>query len=205
MPDYQIKGKYFLAKEKEKLLFDGHCVVTEKIDGANTSISKVDGKVQLCRKLGPIDYSHPQFSFFQNQWYYNNLHKLEQLPNNIILYGELMRCIHTIKYDKLPDWWIVFAGYDLKKELYISYQRVETICHTANLSIVPLIYSGKINKEILSKLMPLKSKFGNVAEGMAIFNYENQVFGKYVKPEFVKAVENSKFWKDKKIELNGVV
>ena len=84
-------------------------------------------------------------------------------------------------------------------------ERVEDICSTANLSIVPLIYSGKINKDRLSKLMPIKSKFGKIAEGVTVFNYENQVFGKYVKPEFVKAVESSKFWKDKKIVLNEVI
>jgi len=29
--------------------------------------------------------------------------------------------------------------------------------------------------------------------------------GKYVKPEFVKAIEDSEFWRNKKIELNKVI
>ena len=205
MPNYPIKGKYFLAKSKEKLLFDSDVTITEKIDGANTSINKVDNEIKLYRKLGPIDHSHPQFSFFQNQWFWENQNKLNKLPNNLILYGELMRVVHTMKYDKLPDWWLAFAGYDLKQKQYISWDELTIICKEAGLYQVPLLYRGIITKNKLDKLMPIKSKFGPIAEGMTVYNYPNQVFGKYVKAEFVKAVEDSPFWRDKEIELNKAV
>ncbi len=205
MPNYPIKGKYFLAKSKEKLLFDSECTVTEKIDGANTSINKINNKIELYRKLSAIDHSHLQFSFFQDRWYWENENKLKRIPNNMILYGELMYCVHTIKYDKLPDWWLAFAGYDAAKEKYIAWEDLYSICEKADLATVPLLYNGKITKKMLEKLMPKKSKFGAIAEGMTAFNYKTQTFGKYVKAEFVKAIEDSPFWRDKKVELNKVV
>ena len=65
MPDYPIKGKYHLAKQKEKILFSGKTTILEKVDGANTGIYKINGKVYLQKKGSNVDYSHPQYSFFR--------------------------------------------------------------------------------------------------------------------------------------------
>ncbi len=206
MPNYPIKGKYHLAKSKEDLLFSGNKVtVLEKMDAANTGIYKVNGKVYLQKKGSNVDYSHPQYSFFQNEWYWKNTKKLKQLPNNTVTYGELMRCVHTIKYNKLPDWFLVFDIYDLKKKRYLDWVKVTKICDDIGLSTVPFICEGVVKKEHLDRYMPTASSYGKVAEGIVVKNYDKQVMGKYVKPEFVKAVEDSEFWRNKKIELNEVV
>ena len=52
--------------------------------------------------------------------------------------------------------------------------------------------------------MPDKSAFGGTAEGIVVKNYRQQVMGKYVKAKFVKEVDESKFWREKKIVLNKV-
>ena len=207
MPNYPIKGKYHLAKKQEQLLLRGNCIVTEKVDGANTGIfCKKDKWLQ--KKRANIDFSHPQFSFFQNEWYWNNKEKIKQLPDNIVVYGELLRCVHTIYYNRLPDWWIVFDIYDLKKNKYKDWKEVINICEDVGLYTVPFIYEGKIkSKNQLLDLMSNKSKFGDRAEGIVVKNYRQQATGKYVKPEFRKEVEcdDSKHWISQKIRLNAVI
>lgn len=205
MPDYPIKGKYCLAKKVEEKLFDGAVVITEKIDGACSGIMKCNGQTFLQKKGSGADYSHPQFSFFQNEWYFSNKEKIDGLPDNIVVYGELMRCIHTVEYNKLPDWFLVFDIFDLEQKRYLSWDEIKKICKKAGLFTVPFIYEGKISKKNLLKYLPEKSKYGDVAEGIVVKNQEHQVRGKYVKPEFVKEVDESEFWRNKKIKLNVVV
>ena len=54
-------------------------------------------------------------------------------------------------------------------------------------------------------MVPRDSAFGDIAEGIVVKNYRQQVMGKYVKAEFLKCIDNSAFWKDKKIVLNKVI
>jgi ATP-dependent RNA circularization protein (DNA/RNA ligase family) len=204
MPDYNIKGKYFLAKKNEELLFKDIVYIFEKVDGANSGIYKDDkGLIYLQKKGSECDLSHPQYSFFMRQWLFNNIDKLKKLPNNIVVYGELLRCVHTIKYDKLPDWFLVFDIYDLKQQKYLIWEEVEKICNECGLKTVPLLFKGKIKKEHIK--IPKQSKFGNECEGVVVKSKDFQTRGKYVKPEFVKAVEESVFWRDRKIVLNKVI
>ena len=186
-------------------MFKGECVVTEKIDGANTGILRVDGKTFLQKKGSNADYSHPQFSFFQNEWYYKNKHKIDMLPDNIVVYGELMRCVHTVYYDKLPDWFLVFDIFDMKQNKYLKWEEIEKVCKKVGLFTVPFLYEGKLKKNDILKYLNKKSKFGDVVEGVVVKNYYKQVRGKYVKPEFIKAIDDSVFWKNKKIVLNKVI
>ena len=206
MPDYPIKGKYYLAKKKEKLLFSGNKVtILEKVDGANTAICKVNNKIFLQKKGDAIDYSHPQYSFFKNEWLYNNLDKVDKLINNTVTYGELMRCIHTVEYNKLPDWWLVFDIFDLKTNNYWPWWQVKEVCNNAGLYTVPFIYEGNVKRKDLDKYMPEVSAYGKIAEGIVVKNYRQQVMGKYVKPEFLKAINDTEFWRNRKIELNEVI
>lgn len=206
MPNYPIKGKYHLAKKQESLLLKGKVAITEKMDGANTGIYKIKGQTYLQKKGSNIDTSHPQFRFFANEWYYNNKDKIDKLPDNMVYYGELLRCVHTVFYNKLPDWWLVFDIYDLNKQKYLSWDEVVFICKEAGLCTVPFLYEGRLRgKDDLLKLMPTYSKYGDVAEGIVVKNYCQQVRGKFVKQNFLKSIEEIDIhWLDRKIRLNEV-
>ena len=206
MPGYPVKGKSHLARKVEELLMHGNCAVFEKIDGANTGIYRSKGQTYLQKKGSNVDMSHPQFSFFQNEWFFANKEKIDNLPDNIVVYGELMRCVHTINYDSLPDWFLVFDIFDLKENKFMEWYKVEQICRDVGLHTVPLLYKGKIeSKDQLLGMVPRESAFGDIAEGIVVKNYRQQVMGKYVKAEFLKSIDTSGFWKNKKIVLNKVI
>ena len=198
--DYPIKGKYHLAKAVEEKLFDGEVEIWEKIDGGNVGIMKEKGKIYLQKKTGHIDNSHPQYTYFKDIWYYENKHKLDKLPDGIGVYFENMRCVHTVKYDKLPDYLIVIDIYDLTTDKFLSHNECEKICNKCGLSLAPLLYKGPIKKDEL--IIPELSHYGDYCEGIVVKNTKTQVKGKYVKPDFVKAVCDSEFWRNKKIEIN---
>lgn len=203
---YYVKGKYNLLPSEEKLLLGGTVTITEKMDGANTGLFKRNGQMFLQKRGSLVDDSHPQFKFFKNQWYWNNYEKLEQLPDNTVTYGELMRCTHTIYYDKLPDWWLVFDIYDLKKKQYLPWHEVARICYDIGLSTVPHVFTGNgINRNAISKVMPIQSSFGGRAEGVVIKNYKRQIRGKVVHPEFVKDPSFKRHWSSRRATFNKLV
>ena len=205
VPQFELPyGKFSLSNKEVQQLLTGYIVITEKMDGANTGFYKRNNKFYPQKRRGNVDDSHEQFKFFRKQWMYNNYEKLENLPDNIVIYGELMKCVHTIYYDKLPDWFLVFDIWDLKKEKYLNWIEVVSICEKAGLFTVPYIGCAdqKLSTHELGLLVPKESKYGDIAEGIVIKNYKKQVRGKIVKSEFVKKVDESDHWKKLPIRYN---
>ena len=205
VPQFQIPhGKFSLSHKEVQRLLTGYIVITEKMDGADTGIYKRKDKFFLQKRRGNTDDSHEQFKFFKNQWMHDNYEKIESLPENTVTYGELMRCVHSIYYDKLPDWFLVFDIYDLNKERYLTWIEVVMICEKVGLSTVPYIGCAdqKLSTHDLGLLVPKESKYGDTAEGIVIKNYKKQVRGKIVKPEFVKTVDDSDDWTKLPVRYN---
>ena len=201
MPAFE---KFMLDDTSFKLLLNGNVNVTEKMDGSNSGIFKTkEGQIFLQKRRGNIDKSHHQYKFFEN-WGYQNIEKLKKLPNNIVVYGELMRCVHSIKYTKLPDWFLVFDIYDLESEEYLDWNEVKRIVEGVGLKTVPLIYEGEVDRKKILSLIPSKSAFGDMAEGIVIKNYDSQLRGKVVKSEFIKIIDEGKHWQTAPIDLNEV-
>jgi len=190
MPNIKVKGKFMLNPKEEKLLLGGKVYVTEKMDGANSGIYKSNGETFLQKRGGNIDGSHPQYKFFE-QWGYNNFEKIKAIPDNMVVYGELMRCVHTIYYDRLPDWFLVFAMFDLTKGRFLKLSDVSEISRRCGLCTVPVLYEGKTDKEHLETLLRTESMFGEVSEGIVVQNIRQQIRGKIVKEEFIKSIEDS--------------
>ena len=203
-----VKGKHTLDKKKEKLLLDGTCHIFEKLDGGQVQLYKDKfGKIYLGKKGGEIDNSHPQYTFFQT-WAIINQHKLNKLPNNIVIYLELLVCVHTVYYDNLPDMCLVFDIFDLKKDKFMEWDTVTKICKDVDIFTVPLLYEGKTDKNHLMKLIPKESKYGTFAEGMVVKNYNSQLRGKIVKTGFKDELEEvnakNKHWRFRKIKFNNI-
>lgn len=209
MKNLFVKGKFMLKNKDENLLIGGNVTITEKMDGGNVQIYKnKKGQVWLGKKSSTIDNSHPQYKFFEN-WAYENEKQLKALPNNIVIYMELLACVHTIYYNNLPDMCLVFDIYDLNEKKYLKWIEVVKICDSCGLYTVPLIYTGKTNKELLENLIPKESKYGDLAEGIVVKNYRQQIRGKIVKKQFKKELEEinktAKHWQFRKIKLNKIL
>ena len=202
MPEINIIGKRFLTTEEEKELFKHEIYVTEKVDGGCIAIYKdFDGQVYYQKKGSEMDNSHAQYIYFLNIWVKTNYNLIQSLPSGKVYYMELMRCKHSIYYNKLPDYVIVFDIYDIAEKRYLSYSEMVLLCKNYGLSYVPLLYKGIIkDKKHLLNLIPDKSKYGELAEGIVIKDKLNQLRGKVVKEMFIKMM--NKHWRDKPIVFN---
>jgi ATP-dependent RNA circularization protein (DNA/RNA ligase family) len=170
-------------------------VVTVKLDGENTSISK--------------DYTHARSLDSRHHWSRNLIKKLHSqigwmLPPNLIICGENIFATHSIKYEDLDDYFQVFNVWDREKDECLSWDETVSTCELLGLTHVPVLYKGIWDEHIIKNLpLDLEKNEGYVVRVSPSFN--RQDFGKKV-AKFVRSghvQENSQHWMNKpETEIN---
>ena len=207
VPQVNVKGKHFLSQKELQGLLNGKVTITEKLDGANTGIIRTKDWFRLQKRGSLVDASeHEQFNFFK-AWADTHCESLLKIPKNFRVYGELMRCVHTIHYQHLPDWFLVFAVYDDDKSRYLPWPQVEDLCNVLGLCTVPLVaLDTYVEKLDIFDLIPNPSAYADgPAEGVVVWNYRKQLRGKLVREAFVKHMDESVHWTSQKMQHNRVV
>jgi len=176
------------------------------MDGANIGIIRHAGGLSLQKRnslVGPSE--HAQFDFFNDWALRQNYNKLMDLPLNLTLYGELMYAVHSIYYDSLPDYVLIFDVWDGKR--FLSYPERKQLCDLFGLSSVPLVAEGSFTKEQVLKMVPKHSRYGESCEGIVIKRYAKNIYrkAKVVRPEFIKAIEESDHWTETAVRRNSVI
>ena len=129
-------GDHDLAQEPLETLRGAHCVIEEKLDGANAGISlDEDGRVRLQSRghalVGGAREKH--WDLFK-QWARTHEAALaERLAGGLVLYGEWLYAKHTIFYDQLPHYFLEFDVLDSDPgpgACYIKFRRISSrVCH----------------------------------------------------------------------------
>lgn len=177
-------------------------VITEKLDGSNTCITK----------YGVYGRSHGDFS--RNEWdkeswnIWNRIKK--DIDNDVYIFGEGMEAIHSIEYKNLKSYFYIFGIRD--NNIWLTWQSVEEYSYLLDIPTVPVLFKGKINsekelKEIVENLVNQESLIGGEREGIVIRNanlFHNDDFKfnvmKWVRPNHVKTDKHwSRSWKKAKI------
>jgi len=205
IPEIQVPGKRVLSKEQVKLLLAGEVDIEEKIDGANVGIIRHKKGFSLQKRGSLVGQSeHEQFQYFYSWAYHHNYDKLMRIPMNYLLYAELCYAVHTIFYNKLPDYVLVFDVMYTKTGGWMTSRDRREFCKDYGFATVPLIARGYFNLTDLHKLIPKESAFGDMAEGIVVKRYRSGEYlrGKIVKPEFIKEIEESDHWMFKQVRRN---
>jgi hypothetical protein len=130
------------------------------------------------------------------------------LDDNMRICGENLFAVHSIKYDNLNSYFMMFSMWSDNKCL--SWDETVEYAGIIGLVTVPVIYDGIYNKELIINEF---SKYEKTNEGFVIrvadeFNYIDfrRSVAKFVRPEFRQVVNNSHgHWISKKIEVNGLL
>jgi len=204
IPQLKIPGKLILNRDEVRELLSSSVDIEEKMDGANTGIIRHKGGFSLQKRGSLVGQSeHAQFQYFHgwaNGVKYDNI---MAIPIGYRVYGELCYAVHTIYYDSLPDYFIVFDV--MENNRWLNRKQKEDFCNKYGFEIIPLINTGSFYIEELWNLVPDKSAFGDVSEGIVVKKYSKKkkyLRGKIVKPEFIKSMEESDHWTKYNIHKN---
>ena len=203
------------ATRDDKKLKDGwfeyyrgkEIVLTEKLDGENSC---------LCKK-GVFARSHAaetRSPWSINLWGDNGIYwKINRyIDNDLYVFGENLYGIHSIEYNRLKDYFHMFAGYSENTDEWWSWDDVNLMGEIFGLPVVPELWRGKIQTEdelrkLIDKFMGEPSTYGTEKEGIVIRltdgfksgDFTNYVC-KYVRANHVQTDEHwTRNWKKAKL------
>lgn len=205
--DKRLMGDWF-KYYKGKLI-----ILTEKLDGENTCLCKrgvyARSHTSETRSGWSINLWDPRYGF------YNNIKDL--ISDDEYLYGENLYGIHSIEYNKLENYWHLFAVRNSKR--WYSWDEVVEfsnllVVHEWSLEgvTVPELWRGTVNteselKELVLKYAEMPSKYGDTREGIVvrvadsfpIDEFKNNVC-KYVRANHVQTDKHwTETWKKAKL------
>lgn len=170
-------------------------VVTEKMDGENTTMTR---NFCYARSLDSADH--------ESQHYIKGIHARikHQLSEDIRLHGENLFAKHSIKYNNLDDYFLVFAASDIRENIFLSFDQTAEICRDLRLYMAPtLLYNCKWSD------IEHRHSFWDVMDGHEGWVVRN--ISEFSIPDFKlnaakfvreNHVQTADHWKNKRIERN---
>lgn len=182
-------------------------MLEEKLDGANLGISFSEaGEIQLQNRGSYLVPPYTGQFLKLKQWL--NIHEdflFDQLEDKCILFGEWCAAKHSLDYNYLPDWFLLFDVYDLQDQRFWSTSRRNQLADKIGLMCVPNIKQGIFDLTTLKQIVLTEnSRFrqGRM-EGLIIRSEDNDLLisrSKLVRPDFLQTIDNH--WRGRLIEWN---
>ncbi len=173
-------------------------VVLTKMDGENSNFYS--------------DYYHARSINSDNHWSRNwakNFHARIKydIPNGWRVCAENLYAKHSIKYDSLKSFVLVFSIWNESNEC-LSWDNTVEWCELIGLDMVPVLYRGIFNEDLIRSLFVERDSDGNEMEGYVVriassFKYEEfkRCVAKFVRRNHVQTSHN---WKSQ-CEKNSII
>lgn len=185
------------SPDQGKKFYNEPVVIEEKVDGANIgfSLSK-EGDILVQNRGNYItSSSHPQFKLL-DRWLRQHEDALfELLIKGYILFGEWCYAKHTIRYDRLPDWFLAFDIWDIHQRKFLSRQRRHQLLEPLHIAEVHMIGEFAVTRPKLEHmLLHTQSQYHDgPIEGlyMRLDGPEGYLIdrAKIVRPGFIQSIE----------------
>ena len=181
-------------------------VVEEKIDGANVGFSvDEDGVVRAQNRGAYLSFIDGADQFKPlKRWLGSHSRRLAQaLYPDLVLFGEWCYAVHTIPYNKLPDWFLAFDVFDRASTSFWSTDRRDDFVADLGRAGVPRLGSGSFDVRSLRALLGRSLLGDNEAEGLYLRQDEGSRLGaraKLVQPQFVQSL--GEHWSKSALRIN---
>lgn len=200
--------KVLSPAEAQSLLAD-EVVVEEKLDGANLGFSVApDGSLRAQNRGQYLTEPHVgQFSRLSSWMAQHSDALLGALSPDLILFGEWCAARHSLDYDTLPDWFLVFDVYDRQASAFWSTARRNLLAQAVGLNTVPQLLQGRTTLPALKEVVSsTRSHFRDGPLEGVIVRSESDTWSharaKLVRPDFTQAIEAH--WRKRAIEWNRI-
>lgn len=187
----KTKDDRTMTEEEVKAAFIGkHVVITEKMDGENTTMYS--------------NYLHARsldFSHHPSRSYVRNLHGkiMYDIPEKWRICGENIYAKHSIKYENLENYFLLFSVWN-EKNICLPWNETQEWAELLGLKTVPILYDGVFEINKIPKIDTEKTE-GYVIRIYDSFHYSQfrKSVGKYVRAQHVAT---SHHWKFEALEIN---
>jgi hypothetical protein len=121
----------------------------------------------------------------------------------LILFGEWCYAVHSVRYTRLLDWFLVFDVYDRERREFWNVDRRNGFARQLGLATVPEFGRGRFDLDALQKLLDRSMLTDGLAEGLYVRREKGGHLvqrAKLVRPEFVQNI--GEHWSKRTIEAN---
>lgn len=177
-------------------------IISEKVDGSNLCLTR-DNIFSRSHSGIPKHKSFDMAKAFHNQI-------KNYISENISIFGEWLYAVHSIEYNNLPSYFLMFGIRNDDSGMFLDWNMTEEIEIRLGINIVPTLFKGIIKtekelEEITTELSKQKSNFGEEErEGIVIrlekefINFDISV-AKWVRKNHIKTDDH---WINKPIVRN---
>ena len=192
-------------------LLNADVVVEEKLDGANLGFSLSPGSELRAQNRGQYLLAPHAGQFARlPEWLLLHGDKLRaalaaQPCAGLMLFGEWCAARHSLGYDHLPDWFLLFDVYERSQGRFWSTPRRNALAVTLGLATVPQLLKGRFTlPQLTDALSSQHSQFRQgTLEGVVIRRESAQwceARAKLVRPDFTQTI--GEHWSRRRIEWN---
>jgi len=196
-----------LSPREASELLAGDLVIEEKLDGANLGFSvTVDGTLQAQNRSHYLTEPYMgQFSRLRSWMPFHENKLIKALGSDLIAFGEWCAARHSLTYDHLPDWWLLFDVYDRRKQRFWSTKRRNQWAADFGIYTVPTLECGKLSLSALKQLLQgVRSTYSTGPLEGVVVRSENDAWlksrAKLVRADFTQNIENH--WRTRALEWN---
>jgi hypothetical protein len=196
-----------LSPEEARVFVEGVVTVEEKVDGANIGFSLDESGLLRVQSRGSYlaRGSHPQFQPLW-PWIENRRFALmEALRPGLMLFGEWCFALHSVSYNRLPDWFLGFDVYDCAFNRFWSSDRRNRCLNDLGLAPVPRLAKGQLSIDQLISLMGTSRLTEGPMEGIYLRCDQGDWLeerAKIVRLEFVEGID--RHWSEESLKKNAL-
>lgn len=207
-----VRGDKVMPEPERDAFLARELVVEEKVDGANLGISfDGDGNIRAQNRGAYLSLRDGVGQWKKlSEWLFPKTDALfDHLTDHRILFGEWCYAMHSVFYDRLPDWFLGFDIYDKRTGRFLARDKRDDLFERIGIDKVPSLARGHFTfrelKEILSPT--LRSRLGTrEAEGLYLRHDRDDWLvqrAKLVRPDFIQSIE--KHWSLSGIQKNRAI
>lgn len=173
--------KWLNESQTQEMFENNQVVITEKMDGANACLTS--DKVYARSHSG--EPHREEWDFLKKQHREKLMHKI---PDRMAIFGEYLYAKHSIMYEDLPSYFLVFGIYYKPEREWMSWTDVRALSNELGLETVPVIdnlYIEEDENRLVEKLDEFalsgalkrepegSSRYGDTREGYVVRNYRS--------------------------------
>jgi hypothetical protein len=189
-PEADIRDDKVLLPAEAQAFLSEEVIVEEKIDGENLGVSVVNGRLTAQSRGSYVELGGKSFRGLES-WLRPRASRIATaLGFDLILFGEWTAAKHSVFYDELPDWLLLFDVYDRRSEGFLSPDDRDSFAEALQLAVVPRLAVGVYGLPDLEGLLG-KSRVGHQPmEGLVLrHSVHPDDRAKLVRPNFLAGID----------------